>query len=103
MKYIMKFNGESYPISEEEIPKIMQAMESRAIVILRCGVFHGMFIRGIVRDIHADKGWNYGYKPQGGDGLARKDFVTELPERIGANYELLPRSEAKSLKPYNDE
>lgn len=101
----MKFNGESYPISEDEIPKIIKAMEKKAVVILRCGVFHGMFIRGVVRDIHAERGWNYGYKPQEGDGIKRSDYVTELPERIGENYELLPsQEELKRLgKPYKDD
>lgn len=80
MKYAIKFANDTYPISEEEIPKIIKAMDEKMIVVLKCGVFSGAFISGIVRDIHGERGWNYGYSPRGEDSLSRKDYVTNIGE-----------------------
>lgn len=78
MKYVIKFGKETYPISEEEIPKIIKAMDEKLIVVLKAGVFSGAFISAIVKDIHGDKGWNYGYIPKGEDKLTRGDYITEV-------------------------
>lgn len=83
MKYCIKLGNETYPISEEEMPKVVEAMSTKSIVILKSGVFHGSYINAIVKDIHAEKGWSYGYIPNGSDGLSRKSYVTEIPKTIG--------------------
>ena len=78
MKYCMKFDRDTYPISEEEIPKIIRAMDEKLIVVLKCGVFSGSYIKGVVKDIHGVNGWNYGYIPKGEDNLKRGDYVTDI-------------------------
>lgn len=80
MKYVIKFGRETYPISEDEIPKVIRAMDEKMIVVLKSGVFSGAFISAIVKDIHGEKGWNYGYIPQGGDNLSRADYITTISD-----------------------
>jgi len=82
MKYIVHFRDERLPISEDELKKVMEAMESKAIVVLQCGILNGAFISGVTKDIHTENGWNYGYKIKGEDNIGRKDFVTDLPEKL---------------------
>jgi hypothetical protein len=78
MKYIIKFGKDSYPIAEDEIPKIIKAMDEKLIVVLKSGVFSGAFISAIVKDIHAENGWNYGYEPRGEDKISRGDYATDI-------------------------
>ncbi len=82
MKYAIKFMGETLPIKETEIEKVIRAMEQKEIVVLECGVIHGSFIAGIVKDIHAERKVPYGYKFQGEDNLRRADFQTGFPEMM---------------------
>ncbi len=82
MKYCIKTTTGQYPISEEEIPKILLAMDKKGIVVLKTGIFNGAFISEIVRDIHAEKGFNHGYKISGEDGITRKDYITDISEKI---------------------
>lgn len=86
MKYIVHFRDEKLPISEEEVPKVMKAMETKALVILRCGILNGAFISGITKDINAEMGWNVGYKFKGEDNITRKAYITDLPEKIAELY-----------------
>ena len=83
VKYCIKVGNETFPIAEDEMPKIVEAMSTKSIVILKCGVIHGSFIRGIVRDIHGERFWNYGYMPRGEDRIQRKDYLTDIPANIG--------------------
>lgn len=80
MKYVIKFGRDTYPITEEEIPKVIKAMDEKLIVVLKSGIFAGAFISAIVRDVHGEQGWNYGYIPKGEDKLSRRDYVTDLAE-----------------------
>lgn len=82
-KFCIKFGNETYPIENEEIAKVMRAMETKSIVVLKCGIMHGAFIRGIVRDMHAERGWYYGYRPTGADGITPKSYAIELPQTVG--------------------
>lgn len=82
MKYCIQFRDDKLPISEEEIPKVMEAMANKEIVVLHCGVINGAFISGIVKDLHAEKGYNYGYKFKGEDNITRASFVTDIKDRL---------------------
>ena len=82
MKFCIKFNEEILPILEDEVLKVIQAMQSKAIVVLSCGVIHGGFIRGVVRDIHAERNLYYYEKLTTDDRLQPKDYQIELPENV---------------------
>lgn len=82
MKYSIDYQNRQLPIAEDEIPKIVDAMQNKAIVVLKCGILNGAFISGITKDLHAEFGYNYGYKFKGEDNLTRASFVTDLPEKI---------------------
>lgn len=82
MKYCIQFRDEKLPISDEEIPKVMEAMASKNIVVLKCGVINGAFISAIVKDLHAEKGYNYGYKFKGEDSINRKSYITDIKDRL---------------------
>lgn len=82
MKYCIQFRDEKLPISEEEIPKVLEAMANKNIVVLKCGVVNGAFISAILKDIHAEYGFNYGYKFQGSDNISRKSYLTDLEEKL---------------------
>lgn len=82
MKYVIHTTTSTLPISEEEVVKCIKAMDTKGIVVLKAGVVNGAFISEIVRDIHAEKGFNYGYKFKGDDGIGRKDYITEVPEMM---------------------
>lgn len=95
MKYCIKTTGGQYPILEKEIKAVLEAMEKKKIVVLQTGIFNGAFISEIVRDIHGERGWDYGYKIQGGDRISWESYKTELPERVG---ELLKSSDVKLIE-----
>lgn len=78
MKYCIKTTTGIIPISEDEIPKILVAMDKKGIVVLSAGVVNGSFIISIERDLHAEKGFNYGYCFKGEDGIKRKDYLTDI-------------------------
>ena len=82
MKYVIKTTTSTLPISEEEVPKVIMAMDKKGIVVLKSGVVNGAFIASIERDIHAERGFNYGYTLRGEDGVGRKDYITEIPEKL---------------------
>ncbi len=82
MKYCIKFGNEKLPISEEEVPKVIQAMNEKKIVMLKVGVINGAFIHGIIKDIHGENGWNYGYQITGGDNVKRTDYLTDIKDII---------------------
>jgi len=92
MKFCIKFNDEILPIQEDEVLKVIQAMKNKAIVVLSCGVMSGSFIRGIVRDIHAEKKLYYYEKLTADDYLTAKDYQIKLPDDalkfLGKNIEL---------------
>lgn len=89
MKYIVKTTNSILPISEEELPKVIKAMDMKGIVILKAGVVSGAFISSVERDIHAEKGFNYGYVLTGEDGISRKDYITDIPEKMAEYKNLL--------------
>ena len=82
MKYVIKFGRETYPISEDEIPKIIEAMDKKLIVVIKSGIFSGAFISAIVKDIHSERGWSYGYIPKGEDNVSRSDYITDVQKRL---------------------
>lgn len=82
MKYIIKTTHGVLPITEAEIPKCIKAMDTKGIVILKAGVVNGAFIASIERDLHAEKGYNYGYVFKGEDGITRGDYETEIIEKL---------------------
>ena len=92
MKYCISTTNGRYPISEEEVPKVIMAMDKKGVVVLKSGVFSGAFISEITRDIHAEKGYNYGYTFKGDDGIDRKSYVTEIPEEMKEYKKLLDKN-----------
>lgn len=76
MKYCIQFRDKMLPISEEEVPKVIQAMDEKKIVMLKCGIINGAFISAITRDIHAERGYSYGYNIE--RETTRKDYVCEF-------------------------
>lgn len=89
MKYVIHTTTSTLPIAEDEVVKCIKAMDTKGIVVLKAGVVNGAFISSIERDVHAEKGFNYGYKFRGEDGVGRKDYITEVPEMIGEYKKLL--------------
>ena len=82
MKYCIKFGSDILPISEDEIEKVLKAMATKSIVVLKCGILNGFNIGGILRDVHAERGFHYGHKFTGEDRVDRKDFIMELPDDL---------------------
>ncbi len=82
MKYCIKTTNGILPISEDEVLKVVEAMDKKKIVVLKAGIVNGAFISEMVRDIHAEKGYNYGYKFQAEDRITRKDYITDIKEVI---------------------
>lgn len=80
MKYAIKFADETLPIEEDEVKKVVQAMQTKSIVVLKCGVINGFHIRGIIRDLHGERGFYRGYQIQGSDQITNEDMKTNLPE-----------------------
>ena len=74
--YVQQFSGKNVPIKEEEVSKVIEAMETGAIVVLRCGVLKGSAISGILRDMEAE----HGFIGKEDEQLPRKAFRTDLPE-----------------------
>lgn len=89
MKYVIHTTTSTLPIAEDEVVKCIKAMDTKGIVILKAGVVNGAFISSIERDIHAEKGFNYGYKFRGEDGITRATHVTEIPEMMKEYKKLL--------------
>ena len=82
MKYCIKTTNGTLPISEDEIEKVAKAMDKKMIVVLQAGIVNGAFISEVVRDLHAEKEFNYGYKFQGDDHITRKDYITDIKDII---------------------
>ena len=82
MRYAIKVSNETYPITQDEVPKVLEAMATNSIVILKTGAFKGNFISSIVRDIHGEKGYNYFYRLQGGDEIRLGDMETDIPKQL---------------------
>lgn len=82
MKYIIKTTQSTLPITEEEVPKVIKAMDTKGIVVLTSGVVNGAFIISIEKDIYAEKGFNYGYKLRGEDGVGRQDYITSISSEV---------------------
>ncbi len=80
MKYCIRTTNGTLPISEDEVEKVVKAMDKKAIVVLKAGIVNGAFISEVVRDIHAEKGYNYGYKFQAEDGIKRESYITDIKE-----------------------
>jgi hypothetical protein len=95
MKYAIKVGSDIYPINEDEVSKVMEAMATKSLVMLSCGFFTASFIQGIVRDLHGEKGYNYFYKLTGGDEITQKDFQTQLGNYFGNKK--LPPPDTKEL------
>lgn len=82
MKYCIKTTNGTLPISEDEVPKVIRAMDKKGVVVLQAGIVNGAFIMSIERDIHAEKGFNYGYRFQAEDHISRKDYLTDIKDII---------------------
>lgn len=78
MKYIIQFRDTRLPISEEEVPKVIQAMNEKKIVMLKCGVIHGSFISAILKDINGEKGYSAGFDAS--KELKRKDYICDFSD-----------------------
>lgn len=78
MKYSIKVGKDTYPINQDEVPKVIKAMDEKKIVLLKSGVFNGFNISAIIRDIHSERGWNYNYSPTAEDKLSRKDYIVDF-------------------------
>ena len=91
MRYCIKFGERYYPIKPSEIEKVIRGMSEKSIVVLTCGVFNGAYIQGIIKDIWAEKGYNYGHKFLGDDGLRLTDFITDLPEKISKSLSIIKK------------
>lgn len=82
MKYVLKTTHSTLPISEDEVVKCIKAMDTKGIVVLKSGVVNGAFIASIEKDLHAERGYNYGYTFRGEDGITRKDYITNISDKI---------------------
>ena len=92
MKYCIKTTNGTIPISEDEVKKVIEAMDKKGIVVLKAGIVNGAFISELVRDIHAEKGYNYGYRFQQEDHITRKNYLTDIKDvvaKIGKDTKLL--------------
>lgn len=92
MRYAIQFGNKTMPIEENEVEKVIQAMEQKRVVVLSCGILNGAFIGGVIRDLHAERGLYYGYNVE--EESYAKDYETDLPEKvkelkIGNNTKLL--------------
>jgi hypothetical protein len=85
MKYCILVGINRYPIEESEVGKIVQGMADNSVLVLKCGVFSGKAINGIVRDLHAERGLNYHYELSGGDGWKAEDMKINIPELLKNN------------------
>ncbi len=82
MKYIIKTTSSVLPISDDEVEKVVIAMDKKMVVVLRAGVVSGAFIISLERDINADKGYNFSNRITGADGIKRKDYLIDISKRI---------------------
>lgn len=82
MRYAIKVGNETYPIMNSEVKKVVEAMATKSIVVLKSGIFRGSFISSIVRDIHAERGYNYHYRLTGADEVGLHDIETDLDEEL---------------------
>ncbi len=82
MKYAIQFRDKTLPITEDEVPKVVQAMDEKRIVVLQCGILNGAFISGIVRDLHGERGYKYGFDISG--ETSRKDYICDFGNALKA-------------------
>lgn len=82
MKYLIKVGNETLPISDSEIMKVISAMKSKSLVVIKAGLINGSFIQAITKDVAGEKGYNWGYKITSSDNISRSDFITDIPEKL---------------------